>query len=492
MTQINTLSPAFEDNLSRLKDYLSCTTLYKKQINDLLHDLQSSYTSPSELLDTLLRTQRIIMIHESKCHEDGDFYEFYSKNTLQRWHDYSTPPVDGSLIQSLADKMYNLEDEKKNDYAMIQTDEGVSSVVECVVQRLVSEKKPWNISFKDQPFKAALFDKIPDQGLKALANYTLNIWKPVTKRIAIVPGLPADNLPDINKDKDSKFQTLTKDIMERIRSGEIHFTLTCIPTEHDAEFDDIPYKDYLKLFFEMCDQPWDEIDKAHQILIKQLNEGKILRFTNEDGTDLTMSIEGMTFANSLIARNVPGSEVFSAPVKESVNGKVVAKGHFSPSGSYRGERIEDITLEFQDGKCISAHANKGNKILNDILDTDDGSRYVGEIGIGTNPYLKQRVANILLVEKISGSFHIALGSAYNMTEYMGVPVKVDNGNKSQIHWDITTILFEKQGNIYLDNELIMENGLYTNPLLHILNTGWESIPEDSRPDYWKNYKFSSH
>ena len=490
MTSLFHLSPAFETSHALLSSYLEQHTLYQDVLNKTLRELEEEYTGATQILNVLLEAQRLIMLHESGLHENIVFFQFYQLNSLQSWSDYPTPPVADDLISSLAEKMYNLNP-AKNDYAMIQTDEGVSAIVEEVVERLVKQGDKWNITFKDHLFKARLFDSITDEGLEHVADYTLSLWEPVTTRIAIVPGLPPTDLPDIDKDKETRFQKMTETISNKIRSGEIHFTLTCIPTMRDAEFDNIPYPDYLTLFFEMCDQPWEHINTAHQFLIGKLDSGKTLRFTNEDGTDLSMSIDGMTFANSIIARNVPGSEVFSAPVKDSVNGKVVAKGHFSPAGLYRGERVEDITLIFKDGKCIDADARIGKDILMKMIGTDEGSCYVGEIGIGTNPHLKQRVANILLVEKISGSFHIALGAAYSSKEYMGVPVNIDNGNHSQIHWDITTLLYGKKGCIYLDDTLLMKNGLYLAPELEVLNKGWACIPDTDRPDYWKDYKFNT-
>lgn len=121
------------------------------------------------------------------------------------------------------------------------------------------------------------------------------------------------------------------------------------------------------------------------------------------------------------------------------------------------------------------------------IGVDDGARFVGELGIGTNPHLKRHVVNGLLVEKIGGSFHIALGRPYSYTSYEGVPVKVDNGGKSSLHWDITTMLHGKDGCIELDGRKVMENGQWIDPKYDVLNRGWESVPVEQRPDYWQDY-----
>jgi len=268
---------------------------------------------------------------------------------------------------------------------------------------------------------------------------------------------------------------------KRRSSGEMFYTLTQIPTLKDSVIDQIPYSEYLTLFFEMCDQPWDQIGAAQAQLIAEFNAAKIVHITNNDGTDITMDIDGFTFANSLIAKNVPGSELFSAPRIDSTNGTIVAKGRFT-----RGEQvIENLNLTFKDGVLVDYHADIGQDIFEHIINIDEGARRIGELGIGTNPHLKRHVANGLLVEKIGGSFHVALGAAYTYTEYMGVPVKMDNGNVSALHWDITTMLYGKDGRITLDGRVMMEDGFWTDPRYDVLNRGWAALPPGDVPDYWR-------
>ena len=133
-------------------------------------------------------------------------------------------------------------------------------------------------------------------------------------------------------------------------------------------------------------------------------------------------------------------------------------------------------------------AEKGVEHFTAFIERDPGNRYVGELGIGTNPHLKQHVVNGLLVEKIGGSFHLALGGAYEMTDYMGQPVHVDNGNRSKDHWDVTTMLHGAGGAIYLDGRQIMENGFFKDRRLGVLNKGWNAVPESQRPEYWRSHE----
>jgi len=260
--------------------------------------------------------------------------------------------------------------------------------------------------------------------------------------------------------------------------------LTTIPTSRVSAIDGIPLEEYAKLYFLMCDQPWDLIKEAQGRLIETLNAGKVLQFTNADGTDLSMNIDGFTFCNSTIARNIPGSEVFSAPHIDSTQGVIVAKGRFAVKEE-AGTVIENLTLRFDKGQLVEWIAEKGQEDFDHALSVDAGAKRIGEIGIGTNPYLKKHLTSILLAEKIGGSFHVALGDAYTMTDYMGDPVNVDNGNRSLLHWDITTMLWGKEGRMILDGRPIMENGVFTDKGLDIINHGWQCVPFEARPAIWQ-------
>lgn len=283
--------------------------------------------------------------------------------------------------------------------------------------------------------------------------------------------------------------------------------LTYIPTEEEAQIDGIDYPDYLTFFFEAADQPWQHIRTAQAKLIAAFNKGDDLHITNSDGTNIRMKLTGHTFANSVIQRNIPGSEIFSGPVRESVNGTVVANGTFAFDIHGETHVMKNLRLTFENGLVTNAEAEEGQEALTAIISQDDhraetdpkyqGMRKVGEIGIGTNPHIRQHLANPLLVEKISGSFHIALGSAYG-NRYMGEDVFMDNGNRASAHWDITTMLRGKEGRMYLDGHLMQKDGVWqavpelgiTAEDVRVLNEGWRALPNAQQPHYWRN-KFIS-
>lgn len=274
------------------------------------------------------------------------------------------------------------------------------------------------------------------------------------------------------------------EIHERRGNGQQEWCLTIWPTPEEAAQEHMSYADYFALCMEACNQPWPEIKAAQEQLITVLDAGNVLELhANEDDADetrqthLTMSIEDMTFCNSTIDRNYPGSEVFSAPVRTSVNGQVFAEGEYV----YQGVIISDLFLKFVNGQVVEARSGdlKSQEALDVLLALGDkeGNRFLGEVALGTNPALVYGLtANGLFAEKKAGSFHVALGECYTFDEYAGKPVNVDNGNhNADIHWDIAVSMVPKRdgngggGRVVVDGKVIQQNGNFVDPALAVLN-----------------------
>lgn len=259
----------------------------------------------------------------------------------------------------------------------------------------------------------------------------------------------------------------------------VNHTRWCLfywPSEREAELEGLSYDEYIQLFLRACDQPWREIKQAQGHLVELLNAASELEIdANPRDADparrtrLSMDISPMRFVNSTIDRNFPGSEVFSAPVRDSVEGQLFAAGLYD----YDGRRMEDISLRVERGKIVDARARVGEEELIKVLDTDPGARYFGEIAFGTNPGLRRRVLNGLLNEKVGGSFHITPGRAYSFTKYQDQDVVVDNGNRSQVHWDIAVPMLPGYGGgeVRLDGRPIQVDGRFLDPALAVLNRG---------------------
>lgn len=434
--------------------------------------------------DTLLQGMHLCQVFEeadaAKVLTDHSFWDDVAKADIKLWADFEKPPVEDHLQGRLADMLFG-SGGHNDAHVMITLGDQSRRVGVELIRLCLRRKVDFKLQFMETNIMRLMLRHTDKEGLKALADRYVEESQDLTRRISIGPETPDQKLVDMDHEKNALYGSFLTPVRRRISSGDLDFTLTRIPTRKDTEIDGIPYEDYARLYFEMCDQPWHAIEDAQAHLIAMLDSAKMLRFTNEDGTDLRMSVDGYTFCNSVVARNIPGSEVFSAPDRASVEGTIIAKGKFSHQA---GQIIEDLTLTFEQGYLARFEANAGAEHMQEFLDRDPGNRYIGEVGIGTNPHLKRHILNGLLVEKIGGSFHVALGASYMMDQYGGREVRVDNGNRSQDHWDITTMLFGKKGMIDMDGVPLMVDGIFLSEELDVLNRGWAAIPEKQRPDYW--------
>jgi len=209
-------------------------------------------------------------------------------------------------------------------------------------------------------------------------------------------------------------------------------------------------------YFNVCNLDYRKMSRAMDKLVELMEKTDEVRIVGE-GTDLTFSIKGMKAVKCDGHMNIPDGEVYTAPVKDSVNGYIT----YNTPSNYAGFKFENIRFEFKDGKIVKATANNTEK-LNKILDTDEGARYIGEFSIGLNPYITKPMEDTLFDEKIAGSIHFTPGSAYE---------GADNGNRSAVHWDIVLIQTPEYGGgeIYFDGRLIRKDGRFVIPELEDLN-----------------------
>ncbi len=212
------------------------------------------------------------------------------------------------------------------------------------------------------------------------------------------------------------------------------------------------FEDY---FFDVCCLDYEKMSKAMQPLVELMNKTDKVHIVGE-GTDLTFSIKGLPAIGCSGQCNIPDGEIYTAPVKDSVDGYIT----YNTPSLEDGFVYENIFFRFENGKIVEATANNTQKI-NELLDTDEGGRYIGEFAIGVNPYVTKPILDTLFDEKIAGSFHFTPGCAYE---------DADNGNHSAVHWDLVCIQSEEHpGKIYFDDVLIRENGLFVLDELKCLN-----------------------
>lgn len=476
------------DQYHQLEAFSERPSLWQNEIRDLLDTYNQEFENWDQHLESLQKAARLITIFKAGLENNALLKTDIANTHAPLWGTFYNPPVDTSLQDSVATKLH-VQKKKPDDMVIITIDEGARYIGLKLIELSEKDDIPFRLNITDENFNRLIFKHISVENALIIADQAVDRLDGITKKIFAGSGTPNYDL--VPRSEDTYKAYLERYSQKAPPTGTLDYCLTSIPTQKDAEIDGIPYPDYIRLYFEMCDQPWDHMNKAQQKLIDILNVSTQLHFTNTDGTDLTMDLidengKHMTFCNSLVARNVPGSEVFSAPRRDSVNGKIVSKGRFAETP---GEIIENLTMEFNKGKLTSYHADKGVQYFEEYINRTPNTRYIGEIGIGTNPHLKTHIMNTLLVEKIGGSFHVALGGCYQMKEYCGVPVHVNNGNlDTGNHWDITTMLYGKGGTIEADGNIIMQDGKFVDPDLAVLNDGWAAVPVKDRPAYWKTFK----
>ncbi len=209
-------------------------------------------------------------------------------------------------------------------------------------------------------------------------------------------------------------------------------------------------------YYRVCTLDYSRMNEAMKALVSYMDRTDQVRLCGP-GTDLTFSIKGIGAIPCAGNMNIPDGEVYTAPIRDSINGTIT----YNTPSLYEGFTFENVSLTFKDGKITDASANDTERI-NEILDTDEGARYVGEFAIGVNPYILEPMKDILFDEKISGSIHFTPGNCYD---------DAYNGNHSSIHWDLVWIQRPEYGGgeIYFDDVLIRKDGRFVVPELECLN-----------------------
>lgn len=250
-------------------------------------------------------------------------------------------------------------------------------------------------------------------------------------------------------------------VYNRAVHGEIRVKKTrwCVlryPTQSMAQLANMGTRDFEDFYFNVCNLDYSKMSDAMDKLVELLEKTDKVRLTAK-GTDISFSIKGMPAIKCHGKRNIPDGEVYTAPIRDSVNGRIT----YNTASEEGGTMFKEISFLFKDGKIIEATAND-TEAINKILDTDEGARYIGEFALGVNPFITKPMYDTLFDEKISGSIHFTPGAAYDTCF---------NGNVSAIHWDLVLIQTPEYGggDIYFDDVKIRENGRFIIPELMCLN-----------------------
>ncbi len=245
-------------------------------------------------------------------------------------------------------------------------------------------------------------------------------------------------------------------VHEQIRIPKTRWVVLRYPTPAMAQLAGMSTQAFEDYYFKVCTLDYQKMDKAMDALKKRMESADQVRITGRD-TDLRFSIKGQSAIKCAGHLNIPDGEIYTSPIKNSVEGRLT----YNTPSLYQGVRHENISFTFKNGKIIKATGSQ-EELLNQILDSDEGARFIGEFAIGVNPYITKPMLDTLFDEKITGSFHFTPGMCYD---------NAPNGNKSVVHWDLVMIQTPEYGGgeMYFDGELIRKDGLFVPDDLQCLN-----------------------
>lgn len=266
---------------------------------------------------------------------------------------------------------------------------------------------------------------------------------------------------DVPLDNYAEAMKILKPIQNQ-RVNHTKWVLIRWPTKAMAHMAKMSTEAFADYYFNVCTLDYKKMVPGALALKKLMEKTDKVHIKGPNGTDLRFSIKGIGAEECVGSRNIPDGEVYSCPIKDSVEG-VVQYNTPTVYPTNGGKEYTDIRLEFKKGKIVKASCASGDpKELNKILDSDAGARYIGEFAIGFNPHVTSAICDILFDEKIAGSFHFTPGNAYETA---------GNGNKSQVHWDLVCIQRPEYGGgeIWFDGKLIRKDGLFVTKELEQLN-----------------------
>jgi aminopeptidase len=301
----------------------------------------------------------------------------------------------------------------------------------------------------------ALALEASDRQLNLTASHELARMKKMDAYIAVRGSNNVTELSDVPPETMKLIARKMRSVQDQ-RVKKTKWVVLRWPTPSMAQLTGMSTEAFENFYFEVCTLDYRKLRPGMKALHRLMEKTDRVEIKDR-GTNLRFSKKGIPAVICGGDRNIPDGEVFSCPVRDSVEGHVT----FNAPSIYQGIAFDGVRLEFKNGKIVDATSNETKK-LNKILDSDPGARYIGEFSLGFNPRILHPMRDILFDEKIAGSFHFTPGQAYE---------EADNGNRSQVHWDIVNIQRPEYGGgeIYFDGKLIRKNGMFLPKQLRSLN-----------------------
>jgi aminopeptidase len=344
----------------------------------------------------------------------------------------------------------------EGDVCVIQSTTPAEVLVQAVYEEVLRAGGLPILQVSTEGAQAAFFDLATDTQLDWVPPTSEWIAENADVRIGIMADVNARELSSTDPKKQARVskarQGLMESTMRRSAAGEHRWALTLFPTHAYASEAGMSLRDYEDFYYAAClatdGEPVTAWERQSEE-VKRLSgwiEGKEEVRVTAPGTDITLGVAGRTWIPCYGEHNMPDGEFFTGPVEDSVNGEI----SFSFPASYGGRTVSGVRLRFENGKVVDATAEQGEDLLVEMLDTDEGARRLGEIGIGTNYGIATGTKEILLDEKIGGTVHLAIGMSYPET---------GGSNASAVHWDMVCDL-RPGGALVVDGVELQRDGQF--------------------------------
>lgn len=314
-----------------------------------------------------------------------------------------------------------------------------------------------NVLLKSNEVLRRLLLGASEEQLDLMAASEETYMKGVDAYIGVRGAPNVSELSDVPQDRQKMYERfIWKRVHMEIRVPDTRWVVLRWPGPSMAQLARKSTEEFRDFYFRVCTMDYQKMSEALQPLKDLMNRTDRVHVKGP-GTDLRFSIAGIPAVECDGKRNIPDGEVFTAPVRESVEGTI----QYNTPTIYQGVSHQDVFFRFEEGRIVEARSSETDH-LNEVLDADEGSRYIGEFSLGFHPHILEPMKDILFDEKIAGSLHLTPGNAYD-TAF--------NGNRSQIHWDLVLIQRPEYGGgeIWFDDVLVRKDGLFVPPELEGLN-----------------------
>ena len=361
-------------------------------------------------------------------------------------------------LKKLSNTIVNYSiDVKENDRVLIQYENSICNpLIKCLIKDIYKNKGIPFVKLVDKELQTLIKEnatsKVIDENVK-MKKYEVDNFDCFI-RICYTENEYEDK--DVSLDIRKEWGLKSREV-DDIRINKRRWVLLNYPSLIDAYKARMKYDDFYNFSIDVMNVDYKSLNEKIKPLKELMEKTDKVRIISPE-TDITFSIKNMPAIPCCGTCNIPDGELYTAPIKDSVNG-VITYNTLSP---YSGTVFNNVKLEFKDGKIINASASDNNDKLEEIFNTDEGARYVGEFSLGFNPLIKDPMGDILYDEKIMGSIHFTPGTCY---------ADCDNGNTSSVHWDLVLIQTKKYGGgeIYFDGVLIRKDGKFVLDELKQLN-----------------------